>query len=37
MGQASRDKVVRQFDIEDSVAQVATLFAEELGRQGRSL
>ena len=32
MGQASRDKVVRQFDIEDSVAQVAALFAEELGR-----
>lgn len=31
MGQASRDKVVRQFDIEDSTAQVAGLFADELG------
>lgn len=32
MGQTSRDRVVRQFDIEDSVAQVASLFTEELGR-----
>jgi len=32
MGQASRDKVVRQFNIKDSVARVADLFAEELGR-----
>ena len=36
MGQASRDKVVRQFNIEDSVAQVASLFAEELGESGGS-
>jgi len=30
MGQSSRDKVLRQFNIEDSVARVAALFAEEL-------
>jgi glycosyltransferase involved in cell wall biosynthesis len=36
MGQASRDRVVRKFDIEDSVAQVADLFLEELGGRNRS-
>jgi colanic acid/amylovoran biosynthesis glycosyltransferase len=29
MGQAGRDRVVRHFDIKDSVAQVANLFVEE--------
>ena len=32
MGQASWDKVVRQFNVKDSAARVANSFAEELGR-----
>ncbi|MDY7076296.1 MAG: glycosyltransferase [Chloroflexota bacterium] len=32
MGQAGRDRVIKHFDIADSVAQVAGLFVEELGK-----
>ena len=36
MGQASRDKVVAQFDIESSATRVSDLFAEELGERGEA-
>lgn len=31
MGRAGRNRVIRQFDIQDSVARIADLFVEELG------
>jgi glycosyltransferase involved in cell wall biosynthesis len=35
MGQASREKVVKQFSLDENIAQVAALFVDEVGLAGK--